>query len=121
MIFAVALWHIWDNRNSCRNGEALPHPLRVFGQIKAYIDFILLNNVRSEGVGRCEALKLVKKWTPPPGGLMLINVDAAIFSSTSKAGYGVIMHTHLGVMQATCRGSVDHVQCPKVAEAVAIL
>ena len=121
MIFAVALWHIWDNRNSCRNGEALPHPLRVSGQIKAYIDFILLNNVRSEGVGRREALKSVKKWTPPPEGLMLIKVDAAIFSSTSKVGYGVIMHTHLGVMQAACRGSVDHVQCPKVAEAVAIL
>ncbi|KAK1618555.1 hypothetical protein QYE76_024072 [Lolium multiflorum] len=29
MALAVAIWHIWDNRNNVRNGETLPHPSRV--------------------------------------------------------------------------------------------
>ncbi|XP_047086955.1 uncharacterized protein LOC124698511 isoform X1 [Lolium rigidum] len=29
MILAVAVWHIWENRNSIRNGEKMPHPSRV--------------------------------------------------------------------------------------------
>jgi len=51
---------------------------------------------------------------------MLMNVDAEIFSGTGKAGYGAVMHNHLGVMHAACRCVVDHVQCPKIAEAEAI-
>ena len=43
MIFAVAVWHIWENRNNVRNGDNIAHPSRVMGKIKAYIDFILQN------------------------------------------------------------------------------
>lgn len=28
-ILAVAIWHIWENRNNIRNGEVLPHPNRI--------------------------------------------------------------------------------------------
>ena len=52
---------------------------------------------------------------------MLMNVAAEIFSGTGKVGYGAVMHNHLGVMHAACRCVVDHVQCPEVAKAVAIL
>jgi hypothetical protein len=48
MIFAVASWHIWENRNACQNGEIAPHPLRVSEKIRAYIDFISLNADSSE-------------------------------------------------------------------------
>lgn len=51
---------------------------------------------------------------------MLISMDAAIFSGTAKAGYGAVMRNHLGVMHAACRGVVDHVHCPEIAEAEAI-
>lgn len=44
---------------------------------------------------------------------MLISMDAAIFSGTAKAGYGAVMRT-------ACRGVVDHVHCPEIAEAEAI-
>lgn len=120
MIMAVASWHIWDNRNSCRNGEALLHPLRVSGKIKAHIDFILGNNTKSDGPIRRESLMSSKKWTPPLEGQILVNVDAATFSNTGKSGYGIVVRNHLGIMQAACRGCVDNVQCPEVAEAEAI-
>uniref|UniRef100_A0A453Q7X2 Uncharacterized protein n=1 Tax=Aegilops tauschii subsp. strangulata TaxID=200361 RepID=A0A453Q7X2_AEGTS len=29
MSAAVAMWHVWENRDCSRNGEALPHPLCV--------------------------------------------------------------------------------------------
>jgi hypothetical protein len=43
-VFVVAIWHIWENRNNTRNGEVVPHPGRVVGRIKTYIDFILMND-----------------------------------------------------------------------------
>jgi hypothetical protein len=47
VVFAVAIWHIWENRNNVRNGEAVPHPPRLIGKTKGYIDCILMNDFRS--------------------------------------------------------------------------
>ena len=120
MIFAVAVWHIWENRNSCRNGEVLPHPTRVAGRTKAYIDFILLNSNRLAGSNRRETSTSVQKWFPPPEGLLMINVDAAIFSESGRAGFGVVMRDHQGLVRAACRGFFNHVHCREVAEAHAV-
>ena len=32
----------------------------------------------------------------PPEGSMLVNVDAAIFSQSARAGFGPVIHNHLG-------------------------
>jgi ribonuclease HI len=120
MIFGVASWHIWDNTNACQNGEVEPHPLRVSEKITAYIDFISLNSASSEGSIMRETSISTQKWSPPLESLMLINVDAAIFSNTGRSGYGAVMRNYQGIMKAACQGFVDHVQCPEIAEAVAI-
>jgi hypothetical protein len=110
VILAVACWHIWENRNSYRNGEVLPHPSSVSRKIIAYVDFISMNIIRSEGSNRRETSTSIQKWSPPPEGRLLINVDAAIFSKSDRSGYGVVIRNHQGIMMAACRGFVDHVQ-----------
>jgi hypothetical protein len=119
MIFAVASWHIWENMNACQNGEVAPHPLCVSEKIRAYINFISLNAASSEGSITHETSISTQKWSPPLESLMLLNVDAAIFSNTGRSGYGAVVRNHQGIMKAACWG-VDHVQCPEIVEAVAI-
>ena len=79
IVFAVAIWHIWENRNAHRNDEALIHPLRVVGKIKAYIEFINLQLFSSPNFSRREAFTSSQNWSPPPDGTKLINRAAAIF------------------------------------------
>ena len=121
MYFAVAIWHIWGNRNNIRNSESLPHPHRVAGKIKAYIDFILLNNFRLKQSTRRESQTSVQKWSAPPEGSVLINVDVAIFSQSSRMGVGIVIRSHLGLVLATKRRYVDQVVNPKLAKAIAML
>uniref|UniRef100_A0ACD5YT37 Uncharacterized protein n=1 Tax=Avena sativa TaxID=4498 RepID=A0ACD5YT37_AVESA len=120
VVFAVAIWHIWENRNNIRNGEAVPHPGRVLGKIKAYIDFILMNDFSSTTSTRRVNQRSIQKWSPPPGGLLLMNVDAAIFSNSGRMGYGVIIRDHSGFVYAASRGYVNHVVNPELAEAMAV-
>lgn len=119
-ILAVAMWHIWENRNNHRNGETLLNPLRVVGKIKAYIEFMNLCNDNPPNSYRRETSTSTQKWSPPPEGWLMINVDAAIFSHSGRAGYGVVVRDHLGAPVAAYRGCFDHTQSPEVAEALAV-
>jgi hypothetical protein len=86
VVFAVAIWHIWENRNNVRNGEVVSHHARLIGKIKAYIDFILMNDFRSTTSTRREKQSSIQKWSPPPVGSMMMNVDASIFSKSGRMG-----------------------------------
>ena len=96
MIMAVVMWHIWENRNNYRNGEALVNPLRMVGKIKAYIEFITEYKISPTGSNRRETFTSTQKWSPPPEGWLLINVDAAVFSHSGRVGYGVVVRDHRG-------------------------
>ncbi|SPT16885.1 unnamed protein product [Triticum aestivum] len=116
----MAIWHIWENRNAYRNGEALIHPLRMVGKIKAYVEFINMHSFSSTTSIRRETLKSNQSWSPPSEGLMLVNVDAAIFSQSARAGFGVVIRDHRGRVQVANRGYFERVQIPEVAEAMAL-
>ena len=120
MIMAVAIWHIWENRNAYHNGEALNHPLRVVGKIKAYVEFINMHYFSSTTSTRRETLKSNQKWYAPPDGSMLVNVDAATFSQSARTDFGVVIRDHRGRVQAAHRGYFERIQIPEVAEAMAL-
>jgi hypothetical protein len=108
-IQAVAIWHIWENINNIRNGEVLPHPNRISVKIKGYVEFITFHNVSSSISNRRETSPSIQKWSPPPEGVVLMNVDAANFAQSGQAGFGVVARDHKGTVLAANWGALEHV------------
>jgi hypothetical protein len=80
-ILAVTFWHLWDARNKLREDGGTVHPATVAGKITAYVDLILNNLTMQEPDHRRETSRAVS-WSPPPEGIIQLNVDAAIFASS---------------------------------------
>ncbi|PVH33143.1 hypothetical protein PAHAL_9G577400, partial [Panicum hallii] len=94
-IFTITVWHVWEARNSVRNGEKQVHPKIIAEKAKAY-------------------------WTPPPDGWLMINVDAAIFKSPPRMGVGFVARNHKGDFIAAGCQLVKRFDDPELAEAIAI-
>jgi hypothetical protein len=105
----VALWHIWDARNKCREGEGVSHPKAVAAKIKAYIELIYTHLYKSKPANWRELYSLTPKWVPPPTGSGLLNVDATTFASTRHMGVGVVSRDHHGSFIASCGERYDEV------------
>jgi hypothetical protein len=52
--------------------------------------------------------------------VVVVNVDAAPFSSSSKMGVGVVIRDHSGNFLIACSKLLDQVIAPEIAEALAI-
>ena len=92
----------------------------MVGKIKAYVEFIIMHSFSSTTSIRRETLKSNQKWSPPPDGSVLINVDAAIFSQSARAGFGVVICDHRGRVLAGNRGYFERIQLREVAEDMAL-
>jgi hypothetical protein len=116
----VTMWHIWDARNKAREGEGLMHPLTVATKVKVYVDLIIQYLYKPVSDHRCESSSSKLKWTPPPEGSVLINVDAALFASSRRMGAGIVIRDHTGSCLAACREIIEEVIIPELAEALAL-
>lgn len=119
-VFTVCIWHIWEARNGARNGETMMHPRRVAEKIKAYVEMIMQFTFKSKTSNRCESFVSLPKWTPPPEGLVMINVDAAFLSDSGQMGAGVVIRDHHRECVAASRRSFHRVPEPELAEATAM-
>jgi hypothetical protein len=52
--------------------------------------------------------------------LKLLNVDAAVFQSDNRMAWGAIVRNHLGDIKLACQESIDEIQSPELAEAMAV-
>jgi hypothetical protein len=118
-VLTVAFWHLWEARNSYRNGDTMKNPRSLALQIKAYVDMIELHLRKPVSNHRCETNYSVAKWTPPPEGTVWINVDAALFKPSNRMGVGVVIRNHNGVCLAACSELLSEVTSPELAEALA--
>jgi hypothetical protein len=116
---AVAVWHIWDARNKAREGEGILHPTALAAKINAYIDMIL-NNLYTPSANHRRELSQSAKWVPPPEGMVLLNVDAAMFAASKQMGTGIVARNHVGSFVAACSTVTDDVILPELAEAMSI-
>jgi ribonuclease HI len=119
-VMMVTMWHIWDARNKVREEETLMHPRSIAEKILACIQMIATHLYQAAPINRRETSSVVRKWSPPPDGTVLINVDAAIFSSTRQMGMGVVIRDHNGMCLAAYSERAEEVVAPEVAEALAI-
>jgi hypothetical protein len=76
---------MWKSTNVARNGKG--HPMLVAVKIRAYAHKIVQYCFKPSSAKRCESSS-APVWTPPPAGLVCINVNAAIFSAEHRAGLG---------------------------------
>jgi hypothetical protein len=117
---AVTVWHLWEARNGVQNGEKRKHPNSLAIQIKVYIELILQHLIKTPANHRRETPSTSPQWSPPPEGVVVVNVDAALFSSSSKMGVGVVIRDHSGNFLVACSKLLDQVTAPEIAEAPAI-
>jgi hypothetical protein len=90
----TAMWHIWDARNKVREGENLMHPRTIATKVKAYIEMITHHPYKPATTHRRETTSSRFKWSPPLEGTVLVNVDAAIFSSSRRMGINIVIWDH---------------------------
>jgi len=119
-ILTVTLWHIWEARNSARNGEDVMHPQMIVEKVKVYVEMILLHIFKPSTYHRCESNNFVSKWAPPPDGWMMANADAAIFNDPPSIGLGVVIRDYFGkFISASCQKMYIAAD-PELAEAIAV-
>lgn len=118
MVFAVTIWHLWEARNSIRNGENMLHPHRISEKVKAYAEMIMLHSFKLNCSTRCESNPSFK-WVPPPENWVMVNVDAAVFAASKRMGVGVVIRDHRGQFLAACSQYVDKITDPELAETIA--
>jgi hypothetical protein len=94
-VLAVTFWHLWDARNKLREEGGSVHPTSIATKIKVYVDLIISQLVSSDSDHRCGTSRVVS-WSPPPEGFLMVNVDAAIFESSSCMGAGVVIRDSAG-------------------------
>jgi hypothetical protein len=115
----VALWHIWDARNKAREGEGLVHPTSLAAKVNAYIEMIRLHLYKPNANHRREP-STSAKWVPPPEGTVLVNVGAAMFTSSRQMGAGIVARDHSGSFLAAWSEISEDVLIPDLAEALAV-
>jgi hypothetical protein len=84
-VLAVTFWHIWDARNKLREEGCTVNPLNIAVKIKAYVELILTDRSKPSHGHRHETSRAVS-WSPPPEGMLQLNVDAAIFCFFGQDG-----------------------------------
>ena len=118
--FTITVWHIWEARNAVRNGEKMLHPHSIAERTKAYIEMVLMHSIKESAPHRCESNCLAPKWTPPPDGWLMLNVDAATFKDPSRIGIGGVIRDHLGDFKMAFCKKMHRVEDPELAEILAI-
>jgi ribonuclease HI len=118
-VLAVTCWHIWDARNKLREENIMVSPSSLAIRVKAYIDMIIEHLFKTKSSHRREPSSS-PHWVPPPAGMVLINVDAALFASSRCMGAGVVIRDHNGACVAACSDTYQEVIIPELAEAMAM-
>jgi ribonuclease HI len=88
-------------------------------QINSYIEMILQHLFKPPTV-RIREPSSVPVWVPQQEGMVVINVDAALFKDTARMGVGVVIRDHRGEFLSACSQVLDEVTSPEIAEALAI-
>ena len=96
------------------------HPHSIAERTKAYIEMVLMHSIKESAPHRCESNCLAPKWTPPPDGWLMLNVDAATFKDPSRIGIGGVIRDHLGDFKMSFCKKMHRVEDPELAEILAI-
>ncbi|RLN12005.1 hypothetical protein C2845_PM09G10000 [Panicum miliaceum] len=81
---------------------------------------ILLHIFKPSTSHRCESNNSISKWTPPPDGWMMANIDAAILNDPPSIGMGVVIRDRFGKFISGSCQKMYIAADPELAEAIAV-
>lgn len=119
-ITSVVLWSIWQNRNEeVWTGTSKPAIFVYHTALDLY------SNWHDANVPPLNTISIPRQqgsvsWQPPQELFVKCNVDASIFSSLNKAGYGCIIRNHIGAVVAAIHGNLPGISNTSLAEAMGI-
>jgi ribonuclease HI len=119
-VLAVGCWHIWEARNNARNNKSDADPRRTSAKVLAYVEMIIENCYKRKPFDHRREPKVVLKWSPPPSGEFLINVDAALFEDLGRMSMGMVVRDHEGKCLAAASVPLQGFSSPELAEAMAL-
>jgi hypothetical protein len=118
-VLAVSCWNIWETRNDVRNNRGQADPKRTGVRVLAYVDMIIQHCYQSDTGIRREP-KSPLRWSPPPPGVVLVNVDAALFADRRRMAMGAVIRDHDGRCLAAANAPLHGFSAPEMAEALAL-
>ncbi|XP_073358220.1 uncharacterized protein [Aegilops tauschii subsp. strangulata] len=119
-IITVALWHIWEARNSARNEPVAPPLKRTAARARAYSEMILLHLFKSGCAAPSVSPASSSGWSPPPPGTLLLSSDAVVVVERNLSAVGVVVQDHTGQCVAAASEPLPGVSSPELAEALAV-
>jgi hypothetical protein len=119
-VLAVVFWHIWEARNEARNNSATSTPSQTCAKSLAYVEMIIQNCYKKKPANQRRETRPVIKWSPPPRGEYLINVDAALFDDLKCMAMGMVVLDHSGVCKLVASERLQGFAGPEYAEAMAL-
>jgi hypothetical protein len=118
-VLTIGCWHIWDARNDARNNQSIPDLFRTAARITAYVDMVVHHCYKPKPEYRRET-STPYKWSPPPPGEVLVNVDAALFEDRRCMAMGAVFRDHNGRCLASASLPLPGFTPPELAEALAL-
>jgi hypothetical protein len=118
-VLAVTCWYIWEARNDARNDKQTPDPKCSSLRIISYVHMIVEHCYKTSPAFRCESNR-VQKWTPPPVGEVLVNVDSALFPGHQRMAVGAVFRDHAGECVLVISEPLRGFTCSEMAEALAL-
>jgi hypothetical protein len=80
---------------------------------------IVQHRFKTKPSSRRESTK-PSRWTPPPQGEILVNVDAALFSDRRRMAMGAVFRDHTGACLTAASEPLQGFTSPELAEALAL-
>jgi hypothetical protein len=116
-VMVVTCWHIWQARNDAMNNEAVLHPSRVASKVLAFVEMIVAYLFKETKLRDAQAL-VTPCWSPPPNGVICVNVDVALFPTEQRMGWGAVLWDHNGHFILCVREGLSGLPVPELAEAI---
>ena len=117
-LFAVTFWQIWNQRNQVRLNQPANSLHQIVHISKVWLADYHARQVSSD-VPVQQNQRPRKHWKPPSSEFFKINFDNAVFPHEKKAGIGVVIRDHNGLVIASCTKSVHQELCSDDIEAIA--
>lgn len=116
--FVCICWCLWHHRNNVvhnnQKGDAPELVLFAGNYLQRYKEVQHHNSAPRPP-------ESVSCWTPPTGATVTVNVDASILKHQGAAGIGVVARDSSGNVLAWRQRKVDFIQCPEMAETLALV